>query len=241
MSIGEVIRQHRLQLNLTQAQLAEIIGVSAQAISKWETGAGMPDIFLLVPLAEALGITTDQLLRSTKRRREFDMLWERALRTPGQNGQATLAVSEAALAEFPRDRDFLFRASWDEAQLAKLTEDFSARQTHLHRAMNYGERLLTLEPNHESIKEHLVRVYDDLGFEEEAVAMAYRCENSERALKWCLKGEDLRRHRLKIIDRKLQFLLNELIVPEPKLLDTAEKLRAAREDILRLREETANP
>lgn len=70
MPIGEVIRQRRLQLNLTQAQLARIIGVSTQAVSKWETKVGMPDNFLLVPLAEALGITTDQLLRSTRCCRE---------------------------------------------------------------------------------------------------------------------------------------------------------------------------
>ena len=62
MAIGDQIRLYRKQGNLTQSQLAELIGVSPQAISKWETGAGCPDLSMLVPLAIALRISTDELL-----------------------------------------------------------------------------------------------------------------------------------------------------------------------------------
>lgn len=65
MSVGECIRIYRKEKNLTQSQLAELIGVSTQAISKWETGAGMPDIVQLVPLARVLEISTDKLLGHT--------------------------------------------------------------------------------------------------------------------------------------------------------------------------------
>lgn len=62
MAIGDRIKFYRKKSNLTQSQLAELIGVSPQAISKWETGIGFPDISAIVPLAIALRISTDELL-----------------------------------------------------------------------------------------------------------------------------------------------------------------------------------
>lgn len=62
MAISDRIKYYRKNNNLTQSQLAELIGVSSQAISKWETGAGYPDLSVIVPLAIALGISTDELL-----------------------------------------------------------------------------------------------------------------------------------------------------------------------------------
>ena len=59
---GTTIRQLRETKNLTQAELAEQIGVSSKTISKWETGKGLPDITLLQPLAQALGITLIELM-----------------------------------------------------------------------------------------------------------------------------------------------------------------------------------
>ena len=62
MAISDRIKYYRKQSNLTQSQLAELIGVSPQAISKWETGIGSPDLSMIVPLAIALRISTDELL-----------------------------------------------------------------------------------------------------------------------------------------------------------------------------------
>ncbi len=62
MSVGQIIKFYRKELGFTQSELAEIIGVSVQAISKWETNAGMPDISQIVPLAKALNVSTDIIL-----------------------------------------------------------------------------------------------------------------------------------------------------------------------------------
>ena len=59
---GSTIRQLRESRNLTQSQLAETIGVSSKTISKWETAKGLPDITLLQPLAQALGISVIELM-----------------------------------------------------------------------------------------------------------------------------------------------------------------------------------
>jgi len=59
---GAVIRRLRDAKKMTQEELAEKIHVSSKAVSKWETGAGFPDVSLLEPLAEALGISVIELL-----------------------------------------------------------------------------------------------------------------------------------------------------------------------------------
>ena len=59
---GATIRQLRERKNLTQAELAEKIGVSSKTVSKWETAKGLPDISLLQPLAQALGISVIELM-----------------------------------------------------------------------------------------------------------------------------------------------------------------------------------
>ena len=59
---GNTIKQLRESKALTQAQLAERLGVSAKAVSKWETGKGLPDITLIQPLAHALQVSVAELL-----------------------------------------------------------------------------------------------------------------------------------------------------------------------------------
>ena len=63
ITIGEKIAKLRKEKGLTQSQLAEMISVSNKTISRWETGEGYPEISLLVPLAKALGVSTDYLLK----------------------------------------------------------------------------------------------------------------------------------------------------------------------------------
>ena len=62
LSIGEVIVTKRKEKSWTQEQLANAVGVSTPAVSKWETGATYPDITLLSPIARALNTTVDELL-----------------------------------------------------------------------------------------------------------------------------------------------------------------------------------
>ena len=59
---GAVIRKLRESKKMTQEELADRIFVSSKAVSKWETGQGFPDISLLEPLANALGISVIELL-----------------------------------------------------------------------------------------------------------------------------------------------------------------------------------
>ncbi|MCI8419349.1 MAG: helix-turn-helix domain-containing protein [Oscillospiraceae bacterium] len=59
---GSAIKALREDRGLTQDRLADRLGVSGKAVSRWETGRGYPDITLLEPLAEALGVSVIELL-----------------------------------------------------------------------------------------------------------------------------------------------------------------------------------
>ena len=60
--IGPFIRQLRKERHLTQKELAAMLNITDKAVSKWELGASLPDVALLLPLAEALDISVTELL-----------------------------------------------------------------------------------------------------------------------------------------------------------------------------------
>ncbi len=62
IKLGENLKKHRIMRELTQEQLAEVFGISAQAISRWENGATYPDITLLPTIANYFEITIDELM-----------------------------------------------------------------------------------------------------------------------------------------------------------------------------------
>ena len=62
-TMGKRISELRRRKNLTQDQFAEAMGVSAQAVSKWENDISCPDISLLPTMADYFGVTVDRLLR----------------------------------------------------------------------------------------------------------------------------------------------------------------------------------
>ncbi len=63
--IGLTIKRLRKEAKLSQEKLAERLGVTNQAVSKWESGQALPDITLILPLANLFGVTTDSLLGNT--------------------------------------------------------------------------------------------------------------------------------------------------------------------------------
>lgn len=60
---GALIRRLRLGKDMTQSALAEILGVSVQAVSKWERGTAVPDTDNIVQLSKLFGVTTDYLIK----------------------------------------------------------------------------------------------------------------------------------------------------------------------------------
>ena len=66
-TIHETIRRHRKAQRMSQRELADRLGVSYQAVSKWERGINLPDLLLVPDLCSALGISADELLDMSSR------------------------------------------------------------------------------------------------------------------------------------------------------------------------------
>jgi len=73
IKIGAMIKKLRAENNMTQDMLATAIGVTPQAISRWESEGGYPDIELLPALADFFSVSTDELLgyKLSERKREL--------------------------------------------------------------------------------------------------------------------------------------------------------------------------
>jgi len=77
MTLEEQIRNYRKQAGMSQEKMAELIGVSRQAITKWENGTGTPDIANLVAIAELFQISLDELLLNVKKeKKQSEYLYE---------------------------------------------------------------------------------------------------------------------------------------------------------------------
>lgn len=66
MSIADRIQLQRKEKGLSQDDLASVIGVSRQAVSKWESEQSSPDLDKIISLSDYFGVTTDYLLKGTE-------------------------------------------------------------------------------------------------------------------------------------------------------------------------------
>ncbi len=65
--IGAFLKELRKEKDITQEQLAEELGVSGRTISRWETGSNMPDISLLVGIADFFGVSVSEIIRGERK------------------------------------------------------------------------------------------------------------------------------------------------------------------------------
>ena len=226
MTIGDVIKERRKEKGFTQSQLAELINVSSQAISKWETNSGMPDISQIVPLSVALGMTTDEILGNHDRRKELERGWIDTLRQYGDMSIELLEFTNKALREYPNDKTFHYRRIMDEYCLSqhsdKLTDE--ERTRYLDLARTHAFQFLEKFPDHDYIISILVDILVSSGMRDKAIEWAYKSKDKDICLKRCLTGEELRRHRQKIIDQKLRDLIREMTWLDLPSLETAEAI-----------------
>ena len=120
INLAEPLRRLRTARGITQETLAEFLGVSSQAVSKWERGDGLPDITMLPPLANYFGVTLDELMNMDELRNR-EMLAERKkkhreLRSAGQEEEDLVLLRET-LRQFPNDYETM-------AELAEWLPDY---------------------------------------------------------------------------------------------------------------------
>lgn len=84
IQFGAFVAQLRKEQDMTQKELANKLNVTDKAVSKWETGKGFPDVKLLEPLAQALGVSLVELLQGERSKKESLTM-----------GEAEVVVSQA--------------------------------------------------------------------------------------------------------------------------------------------------
>lgn len=114
-NFGDNFKTMRKQRDLTQEVVAEALGVSAQAISKWETNVSCPDISLLSGIADCFGVSVDSLLGHDRSRREeeIDRLCQEANKLFAERKYLKAAhVLRDGLLKYPGDERVMYSLAW---------------------------------------------------------------------------------------------------------------------------------
>lgn len=145
LSLAENISELRKSAGLTQAQLAEGLGVSVAAVSKWERGAAVPELAMLVELAELFGVSVDALIGYAFRDGRRNALVERLKGyLHHREDPRALPEVEKALRRYPNDFAILYYS----AENYRLWGICSENAAHLQRARElYGRACLLISQN----------------------------------------------------------------------------------------------
>ncbi|MBQ9765411.1 MAG: helix-turn-helix domain-containing protein [Lachnospiraceae bacterium] len=109
LCVGKNIKTLRKAHNLTQEQLAESIGVSFQAVSKWENSIALPDITFVPVLASFFGVTTDELFSYNLQdmQKEVDSIRDEAYKYRESDPKKSKEILEEGLGKYPGNETLL--------------------------------------------------------------------------------------------------------------------------------------
>lgn len=127
--IGKTIAQYRKELGMTQKELGNLLHISCQAVSKWESGSSLPTTEMLYEIANVLGVGTDAILRSDRWNQEPDVIYRQA----GMDW-ARLQLLKNQLEEISSKNENLMNCHFSEPVLYKA--DVSGMQEPVHAMVN---------------------------------------------------------------------------------------------------------
>ena len=197
-NIGTKIKELRKRADLTQEQLADILGVSNQTVSKWECGTTVPDMSMIAPIVRFFKISADELFglsesESDERKRNLRNRWESTWDT----GDISLrySVAKEANAEFPGNHEFLIWLADGEMSFADYHhKEHSEEWTSLYESSVRHYETLIESCSDQALKNDalngIVKCLRGLDRNDEAVKYAKMHPTPEELLKWCLKGEE---------------------------------------------------
>lgn len=178
IKIGEKIRILRKKANVNQERFAEYLGVTAQAVSRWEVEGCYPDIELLPSIANFFGVSIDELLcyDTTKNRNRIDEI----IRTAGPQRSkkwfdgSLINLFRNSVQEFPNNYELLHCLAKTLCVSKVIAED---REANLIESINICKRILddcTDDNIRFSTLQVLARAYNDNDEKEKAVEVANR-------------------------------------------------------------------
>ena len=217
-NIGTKIKELRKRADLTQEQLADILGVAYQTVSKWECGTTAPDLSMIAPIARFFKISADELFglsesENDERLRDLRNRWGNTWDT-GDVAERYAAAKEAH-AEFPGNYEFLSWLADAEMSYADLhLEEHSKEWTALYESsVKHYETLIENCPD-ETLRNDalygIVMSLPELGRNDEAIRYAKMHPTPEELLKWCLKGKEAEINIQNLVLQDLYKLVNDL-------------------------------
>ena len=173
--IADQIRFYRKQKGLTQEQLAEAMGVSVAAVSKWEQGQSLPEIPMLMELADFFDLSVDALLGYRLRANDRKSIVERMKRLRREdNYDEGIAEAEKALQKFPNTFSVVYECSklFEMAGLKRQDKKMQSRSLDL---LSHAIRLLSQNSDPEisemSLRLDMANVLLDMEDWERALAL----------------------------------------------------------------------
>lgn len=175
MIIAENIRLNRQKKNMTQEQLANALGVSVQAVSRWETEATYPDITLLPTIACFFDLTIDELMGMSdfKDEKALEEIWEK-IKNYSAEGKLDdcIALLRKTLKRFPNNFKLL---DYLASQLAWKNGDDEEVKKYRNESMQITERILENCSDQllkDSAYDRMIFLHEQLGNIEKAIEMA---------------------------------------------------------------------
>ena len=146
MTIGEVIREKRKELELTQEQVAQRLGISAPAVNKWERGSTYPDITILPALARLLNTDINTLLcfQEEVSDEEAARICSEIVEIMEADGaDAAFRAAEQKLREYPNCGKLIYRVAVTMQGLTMISGDWSiSEETYRTKIYSWYERVL---------------------------------------------------------------------------------------------------
>ena len=109
--IAENIRAYRKQLGLTQEQLAEVLGVSAGAVYKWESKSSLPELKLIMEMADFFDVSVDMLLGYQMKDNRLGATVHRLWEASNNRDYEMLSEAEKAIRKYPHSFEVVFTAA----------------------------------------------------------------------------------------------------------------------------------
>lgn len=223
MTFGQIIKKLRHDAEMTQEQLAELVSISPQAVSRWETDAAMPDISLLPPLANLFHVTTDYLLgmdtyQKDLRRAEFDEAFHEYWRKDDK--EKNYRIARRAVLEYPGDMEYLEWLASAEYYVAFLRSDTEYRALLGMSAKHYKtvfENCTEQKLKDKALFGIVISLhYNEKNDEAKEYAMLQEDETKrDELLNVCLTGQEKKKHSQKVLSRKLDDLLRQIPIGQP--------------------------
>ncbi|MCL2212409.1 MAG: helix-turn-helix domain-containing protein [Oscillospiraceae bacterium] len=171
LKIGTKIKELREVKNITQNKMAEYLGITEQAISRWENGGGYPDMELIPAISNFLDVSTDELFDTDKKQERLRELLKKGDGIFGHwdtnSVRKSIAIYRDILKEFPNEYGVM------SSLVTYLVHDKNPYETHGEEIIELSKRIINDSPDRNlqiSQTHSLAQAYKHMGEQDKAVA-----------------------------------------------------------------------